>query len=433
MKQLKNIWLIVLSTIIVACGEDRTHEYVELTQHSTWMYEQMKDQYLWGDLIKEQDYKAYFYAGTKFFSTITNSVGKNDSWSYCLVDSVKSDPHERGYFNHLDTYGIDFTLMTDPTKMTSRSFVRVTYVAPGSPAEQCGLHRGVFISMVDSTRMTNANVATYLKSGNSHSLIYHHIDTISGDTVGWVDTLTATLPASTYVEEKAFPVRNFFNYGGSWIGYLMCTRLMAYPDEQQTSDDKYLKQLDEHMQYFLTEQPTELVLDLRLCNYGTIEMAQRLASYIVPANYKSGAFAKTFWNDLHAANNQTYGYDTALGSLELSRVYIIVSNYTQGAAEWLIHGLKNTLGAENVILIGSSATKGQYVQTQYIGSSFGHQLYPVVAYVADGSGDYNYGAFTPDYSISESNSKLLVYMKEFGDPEELLFLTAIYAMFHETE
>ena len=106
----------MLSLLIASCGEDRTHEYVELTQHSTWIYEQMKDQYLWGDLIQEQDYKAYFYAGTKFFSTLTNSVGKSDSWSYCLVDSVNSDPHERGYFNHLDIFDFgaftleDFTL-----------------------------------------------------------------------------------------------------------------------------------------------------------------------------------------------------------------------------------------------------------------------------------------------------------------------------------
>lgn len=432
MKRLIYIGLILSSIFIASCGEDRTHEFVELTQHSTWIYEQMKDKYLWGDLIQEQDYKAFFYPGTKFFSTIVSSTGMNDTWSYCLVDSVRTDPHERGYFNHLDTYGMDFTLMTDPTKMTSRSFVRVTYVAPDSPAEQCGLHRGDFISMVDSTRMTSSNVSKYLKNGDSHALIYHHIDTLTNDTVVWVDTLVTTLPASTYVEEKAFPVRNFFYYGGSWIGYLMCTRLIANPDEQGTSDNRYLKQLDEHMAYFLTEQPTELVLDLRLCNYGNIEMAQRLASYIVPANRRDGTFAKTFWNDRYTANNQTYGYDTTLGSLELSRVYIVISNYTQGAAEWLIHGLRNTLGADNVILVGS-ATKGQYVLTQYIGSSFGHQLYPAVAYVADGTGDYNYGAFQPNYSISESNSKLLMYMKDFGEPEELLFLTALYAMFKGEE
>lgn len=429
MKRLIYIGLIVSSLLIASCGEDRTHEFVELTQHSTWIYEQMKDKYLWGDLIPEQDYKAFFYEGTKFFSSVTKAANKNDSWSYCLSDTAQTDPHERGYFNHHDTYGMDFTLMSDPTRMTSRSFVRVTYVAPGSPADLCGLHRGDFISMVDSTRMTSGNVAKYLKNGSSHSLIVHHIDTLTNDTVVWTDTLFAKLPASCYVEEEAFPVRNFINFAGSWIGYLMCTRLTAGPDEQQTSSDKYLKQLDDHMAYFLQEEPTELVLDLRLCNYGTIEMAQRIASYIVPANRRDGIFAQTYWNDRYAGNNQTFRYDATLGSLELSRVYIIVSNYTQGAAEWLIQGLKNTLGEKNVILIGTAPTKGQNVQTQYIGSSFGYRLYPAVAYVADGTGNYNYTTFQPNYSISESNSKTLMYMKEFGEPEELLFLTTLYAMF----
>ena len=432
MTQLKYTLVLLFLILVTSCGEDRTHEYVELTEHNTWMYGVMKDKYLWGDLIAEQNYKAYFYDGTKFFSTLVSSVNKADSWSYCLLDSVATDPHMRGFFNHLDTYGLDITMITDPTKMTSRSFARVTYVAPGSVAEQCGLHRNDFISVVDNTRLTTSNASKYLESGSSHTVVFHHIDTISGDTLGWVDTTTVTLPASAYVEEQAFPVRNFLNYRGSWIGYLMCNRLMAYPDEIQTEGDKYLKQLDEHMQYFLEEQPTEFVLDLRFCNYGTLEVARRLASYIVPLNRRNVPFAKTQWNDRYAANNQTFDYDTTLGSLELSRVFIIVSNYTQGAAEWLIRSLKNTLGEDNVILIGNP-TKGQNVLTQHVGSAFGHQLYPAVAYVSDGGDNYLYNSLTPNYTLSESNSNLRLYMKEFGDPYEVLFLATLYAMFDDEE
>lgn len=427
--------LVLSLALFCSCGEDRSHEYEELTAHNTWLMAQMQDYYLWGDLFTEQNYKAYFQTCTKFFSTLTSSVGKNDSWSYCLVDSAVTDPHERGYFNHLDSYGLDFAIMTDPTKTTSRQLARITYVAEGSPAEACGLRRNMFISMADSTRLTSSNASKFLQSGASHQLIAHHIDTLYIDTLKtrtyiWTDTLNLQLPASTKVVESAFPVRNFVAYGGSWIGYLLCTRLVAYPDEVQSSGDTYRQLLDQHMQYFMQAQPTELVLDLRFCNYGTLDMACRLASYIVPENRRSRLFAQTFWNERHAGDNTSYAFDTSLPSLELSRVYVLTSSYTQGAAEWLIRGLRSALGDDNVMLVGS-ATKGQNVLTQHVASGYGHQLFPAVAYVANADGDYNYGSLPVTYSVNESSTNLIPYMKELGNPEETLFLAAILAMFEE--
>ncbi|MBQ4380471.1 MAG: hypothetical protein II806_04245, partial [Bacteroidaceae bacterium] len=75
-----NLIAVLLSALLLlACkGEDRSHEYVELTEHNTWVMNMMKDKYLWGDLIPEQNYKAYFYTLTKFFSTLTQSVKQND-------------------------------------------------------------------------------------------------------------------------------------------------------------------------------------------------------------------------------------------------------------------------------------------------------------------------------------------------------------------
>jgi len=414
---MKHLSLLLPLLLLTACGEDRSHEYEALTQHNTWLLQQMQDYYLWADNIPEQDYKSYFQTSTKFFSSITSAAGQSDSWSYCLVDSALTDPHERGYFNHLDTYGLDLSILTDPTKQTSRSFARVTYVCPGSPAAQCGLQRGLFISTVDGTRITSSVASKNLKSGEARELTCHHIDTIEGGSYVWTDTLTVQLPASAQVTEEAFPQRNFFFYEGSWIAYLLCTNL---------SDDGQ-QQLDQHMQYFLQEQPTELVLDLRYCNHGSLSTACRLASCIVPPGQRGQTFAQTLYNSRHTAENQVYAFDQSLTSLELSRIFILTGSYTQGAAEWLIRGLQQALGADNVILIGSS-TKGQNVLTQHIASGYGHQFFPAVAYVADGQGNYSYSSLTPTYSVSETSTANLLYMHELGDPRETLFLAAIAAI-----
>lgn len=431
MKKLSYIFLLTVALCFAACGEDRTHEYEELIAHNKWMFSVMRDNYLWGDLIQEQDDKTYFYTSTRFFSTLVSSTGQKDSWSYCLVDSAPSDPHARGHFNHLDTYGIDYVMATDPTKATSRSMARVTYVAQGSPAAQCGLQRNAFISVVDDTRLTSSNASKYLESGESHSIVFHHIDTIEGGSYVWTDTVRTTLPASTLVVEDAFPVHSIFTVAGGKIGYLLCTRLMPYPDECKQEGTEFQEQLDHCMQNLLQHQPTDLVLDLRYCNYGTVEMAQRLASYLLPTIYQGTPFAQTIWNSSHAANNTTYTYQALSGTLDLSRVFIITSNYTQGAAEWLIQALKTTIGDANVILIGQ-ATKGQNVMTSYVASGYGHQLYPAVAYVADGEGNYNYGSFSPATAntITETNVNFIPYMKPLGDPEELLFMAALEAIFN---
>lgn len=423
---------LLLCTLLLSCkGEDRSHEYEELTAHNNWMLTVMQDKYLWGDQLQEPTYKSYFYPGTQFFSTLTSS--QKDTWSYCLVDSAITDPHTRGNFNHLDTYGIDFTVINDPTKTTSRSFARVTHVVEGSPAAQAGLRRNSFISIVDDTRITSSNASKYLVNGKEHSIVFHHLDTLVTDSVEpttyiWTDSIEATLPASRYVEEKAFPVAKVFDIYGINIAYLMATRLVPYPDEQQTSGNIFLADLDAKMQAIMAFRPAELVLDLRLCNYGTIEMAQRLASYIVPTALKDRTFLKTKWNDRYAANNTTYTYDTTIGSLELPHIYIITGTYTQGAAEWLIKALQQTLGHENVTIIGT-ATKGQNVMTQYIASGYGHQLYPAVAYVTDESGDISPTPITPTYTVNETANTYLLYMNEYGDPNEILFAYCLAAMF----
>ncbi len=421
--------VLMLSVMLLfACkGKDRSNEFEELTIHNTWMYSVMKDKYLWGDKIAEQNYKYYFYTSTKFFSALTNAES-TDSWSYCLVDSAVSDPHVRNNFNHFNSYGMDFSVVTDPTKTTSRSFARVTYVVDDSPADQAGLSRNTFISYVDDTRITTSNATKYLVNGDSRKILYHHLDTLETGEYVWTDTIEMDLNASGKVVEPAFPYATIAEYQGTKVAYLMSTRLVPYPDESMESGTTFQDDMDSKMQTIIAEKPQDLILDLRLCNYGTIEMAQRLASYIVPTELKDKVFLKTIWNSRYTANNKTYTYDKSIQSLELSRIYIIMGTHTQGAAEWLIRALQQTLGTENVITIGSNS-EGQNVMTQFVAAGYGHRLYPAVCYVTDASDVTSYSEVTVGNSVSESSTGNWLEMKDFGIPSELLFATALSLIF----
>ena len=385
----------------------------------------MLEHYLWADSIVdyEPSWKSYFSTPSEFLSLLTKQSHQNDNWSYVQVDTLGDDPHERGYFNHVESYGIDYKLMTDPTGKTTKQMVRVLTVYPNSPAERAGLVRNDFICSFNGAKITNNNLSK-LKKGVARELEVLHIDENEEDfTLYWKDTVKVMMDASEYVEDIAFPVSRIVNLGnGTLVGYLMCTRLTEGPiEENVTPNTHYRQTLDAIMAQMKTAGVNEMVLDLRLCNDGEIEMAQRLASYVVSPEALSTTFVKTFWNNNHAAQNASIPYDTSVGNLGLHRIYILTGTYTQGAAEWLIHALQNSMGKDNVILLGT-ATKGQHVMTSEVWHDFYVRLCPVVAYIADGDGDYNYGAIAPTLEIDEF---AFVDLADYGDPEETLFYYAL--------
>lgn len=414
----------VLMTI--SCGEDRTWQYEEKTQHNHWMQEMMLDKYLWNDSLTdfEPAWKKFFAKPSEFLSTLTARSKQGDSWSYVEVDTLSEDSHKRGYYNHVDSYGFDFVLMNDPTGATTKQVFRVVTVYPGGPADRAGLVRNDFICSYNGNKLNSNNISK-LQSGAARTLEVRHIaqDELEGG-IYWVDTTTITLPASEYVEDKAFPLSLIVLADEKKMGYLMCTRLLEYPVEnkgRQVNTTVYQDELDGIMAQMKNAGVTEMVLDLRLCNFGSLEMARRLASYVVNPSALSDTFAKTFWNERYKSNNLSLPYDTSVGNLGLNRVYVLTSSYTQGAAEWLIHGLQHSMGEENVILIGK-ATKGQNVMTQEVGDQFHVHLFPVVAYVADGAGNYEYGSIEPTIEIDEFN---YVTLPDYGDPSEILLNTSV--------
>ena len=202
----------------------------------------------------------------------------------------------------------------------------------------------------------------------------------------------------------------------------MCTRLTEGPVEEHVAPHvRYRQSLDAIMSQMKGAGVDEMVLDLRLCNFGTMEMAQRLASYVVTPESLGTTFVKTFWNNAHTGQNKSVPYDTSVGNLGLSRIYILTSSYTQGAAEWLIHALQHSMGDENVILIGTD-TKGQNVMTSEVWHDFFVRLFPAVAYVADGAGNYDYAPISPAIEVDEFS---YVKLYDYGDPDETLLNTAL--------
>lgn len=404
---------------LTGCGEDRTHEFEEATALGHWMQETMQESYLWGDSVKDLTWKEYFGEAETVFKRFVSQAPVTDSWSWCSIDTTASDHHERGYYNHLNSYGLDFVLMTDPTAATSRTYARVTTVYAGSPAEECGLKRGDFIGSVDGTRLSSSNTSR-LVSGTSRTLEVLTLgveDSLSAYV--WTDTTTVTLPASTYVEDVPFPILNYLEAGNSRVVYLMCNRLTEGPEEQDEDAQDYLTQLDETMERVRSLKPDALVLDLRLCNYGSMEMSRRLASYLAQGLDANAVFARLIHRSDQSSLDEDILFDSERQSkaIPLSQLFIITGEKTQGAAEWLIRGLRATMGSSFLTTLGAT-TAGQIVSTSSINSDYYVTLHLASAYVADSTGDYDYSSgITPEFEVDDLQ---YVNLYPYGDERETL-------------
>jgi len=387
--------IMVCCTIVmmcVACGKDRTYEYEEKTVRCHQMQDLMTEWYLWGDSIKDVDWQQYFAKPTDFISKLTAQSKANDKWSYCLIDTLETDPLPCGYFNHVDSYGMDVVLMSDPTGETTKQYARVVTVYADSPAERCGLQRNDFISQVDNNKMASS-VIKNLVNGRSRTLYVSHLGiNTDEESFYWTGSDTLTLEKSErVVVPTVFVSRILYDD----VGYVMLTDL-SNQDE-----------ITGAIQRLASHGIDDLIVDLRLCNRGTIECVCEVAKLI---GNTDGVFLKTFWNSAKSANNQSY----SISSSASFGLYFITSSYTQGAAEWLIHGLRGMSG--DAIKIFGKRTAGQNVMVKAIPSDYLFTIYPAVAFVGDGEGNYDYASgIEPDEEIDELAYAVLY---PYGNPYE---------------
>lgn len=427
---IRNEWTVCALSLLLlatACGEDRTYEYEEKTARDHWMVAAMQDEYLWGDSIKESrlGWKDFFAKPSDFFAKLTAMAPVKDVWSWCEVDTVQADNHTRGLFNHLNSYGLDIVVMTDPTGETSRQWARVVTVLEGSPAARCGLERGDFIGAVDGTRLTSSNASTLLGSGRARALVRQKLGAgEDGVSLLWASTDTLSMEKSEWVEDVPFPLVKQMAVGSRMVAYVMCNRLTHGAVERAPSSTAYEADLQTAMARVGAMGADAMVLDLRLCNDGTLPMARRLASWLVDASRGGGIFAQTLYRESRKMEDATYFFDADVaGALGIEHLYVLVGSHTSGAAEWVIRGIRAAMGPDFVTTIGAT-TAGQTVMTGEVrGAEYLVTLHPAVAYVADASGDYAYaGGLVPD---AEVNEFAYVALYPYGDAREILLETAL--------
>ena len=397
---------------LASCGVNRWEEYYPLTQRDMWIDSLMREEYLWYKDIPSSENLNYFSEPATFLNSLLSSLDDG----YSRIDSLYDVP-ETGY-------GFDYTLYSIADNDTAYNAL-VTYIIPGSPAEEAGLKRGEWIMMVDNEYITKKN-ETILTEGTAKKLLvgtYDETTDEEGETVGFVKADRETqLPATRDIQDKDIPVCQILEQNGKHIGYMLYNTFS--PDNAD--------EVKQYAQQFKDSNVSDVVLDLRYNAGGDMESVELMAAILAPANQIGYTLAQLKYSDKKSAKDRTLTLDESLlqgtANLGLTRLYVLTSTTTAGASEMLINCLKPYM---DVFIVGEK-TKGQTVATEpFCSQKHSYCLRPVVCEVfnAQGTADYASG-FTPDEQAGSLSN--LATVLPFGDPNETLLAKAIALINGET-
>jgi carboxyl-terminal processing protease len=222
--------------------------------------------------------------------------------------------------------------------------LRVKSVERASPAGIAGIRRGWRITKINgSTNITTSNadfISNAVWSSQSGSFTFTKPDGSSVD---------MNLTAASYKEHPVY-LDSIYNVGSKKVGYFSFNSFLGDTAELYNEFSRVFSK-------FAAANINDLVVDLRYNGGGYVTVQQKLADWLVPASGNGQLMMKEQFNDKYSQYNST-DYFQKLGSLNLSRIYFIVSHNTASASELLINNLKPFV---DVQLVGPSKTYGKPV------------------------------------------------------------------------
>ena len=397
----KATYLSLVIAFVVAmfssCGEDRTHEYYDLTEENQWIYSRMQEVYLWRDKIKEPTRTTFFSTPSKFFSTILYS---GDKVSF-FTDTISAGD-----------YGITFAVMRDPVgERPSKVYALALMVEPGSPADIAGVERGTWISSAAGMAFTTSRYSM-LQSGDSTELVTEYIEyDDEAQKYYWEVGDTLQMAASVHYTQKTLLLDSIYSVRSKNIGYLVLNNFAG---------DDFIQQTQDVLLRFAANDVSDVVIDLRYCCGGSIANAVSLASTFVPADLYGTPFCL-----LADADNEidtTYCYTQQQTTLAEAKLFVIVGNQTTATAELFTAALNSSRDMYDLLTMGAKSA-GANVSTEKIESPYGFVINPATNNVllADST---LLQAVAPDYAINELAQIERVY--PLGSEQEYLLFNAIH-------
>ncbi|HVW97360.1 MAG TPA: S41 family peptidase [Mucilaginibacter sp.] len=468
MKKILYLVIILLSGFFTACKKDKkinngtgtdpdqpskTGTTLQLAEDSVYLY--AKENYLWyNQLPSYADFKPRSFTNSAPLTALSDEL---DALSQYAINPDGGKPYE--YYQY-DPGRAKYSFIDDGTETGALNGVkgdfgfdynynavddiRVVYVYPGSPAGLAGIRRGYrIISVNDNTNISYDGVSgghTY-GDGSGTNLNYVFNSIFNSGSIKMTlrkpdgSTITVNLSTANYNVNPVLKDTVFDVGGGKKIGYFVFNSF--------TSDANADPKLDAVFAKFTTAGVTDVVVDLRYNGGGYVSTAEYLDNLLVPSSKNNTLMYKTYFNDILSNNKETLlqnqvrrdvdgtlynlsqidyslnsPYNTPkfskIGSLNVDRVFFIITGGTASASELTINNLRPVM---DVQLVGETSY-GKPV------GFFDIQINKYTMFTPEFStknsanqGDY-FNGMTPNTTNYPGVNDFDDYTKEFGDPSE---------------
>ena len=460
MKKIFYLIIILSAGLMTSCKKDKKSAVspiltgpskgttLQLIQDSIFLY--AKEDYLWFTALPDYaTFQPRSFTNANDLTALTNELNKLSQYA---INPATNAPYEfysaqpgQAKYSFIDDGTVtqelngvkgDFGLDVQYNMVND---LRIEYVYPGSPAGLAGLTRGCQITSINnSTNLsydgtgygtgTSTNVNFVSNAVYNSSTITMVVTKLDG-TSKTVNLATANYNVNPILKDTVITTTN-----GHKVGYFVFNSFV--------SDAVADPLLNAAFANFTTQGITDLVVDLRYNGGGYVSTAQYIDNLIVPAAKSGSLMYNTYYNtnlvngkdpllgNQWRTGSPDYNYGqidysiagnaiqfAKTGSLNINRVFFIITGQTASASELTINNLRPEMDVEFV----------------------GEQSYgkPVGFFDIDIN---KYQMFTPEFSVQNSANQGGYYdgfkpgtpgypgvkdfddlTKNFGDPTEGLF------------
>jgi carboxyl-terminal processing protease len=401
----RNVLLLgaILSVFFISCKKDDsappppdpTPSLADKMKDSVLLY--ARDIYLWYNNIpqsfnaRSHDDANEIMEAIRPYSTEPGFSKPVDRWSFA-VTKAEWDGVSSGISGD---FGMGVFFLTN-------SDLRVSYVERESPAGKAGIRRGWRIKAINgSTNISPSNANAIIAAVyQSNSSSFTFTKPSGGD-------VNITLNAAGYQEHPIF-LDSVYTSGGKKTGYLVFNSFLGDTTEIYNEFSRVFNR-------FSAAGVSDVVIDLRYNGGGYVSVQNVLANWLVPNAGNGGVMEVQKYNDKYATFNETVKYQKK-GSLNLSRLFVIVSQQTASASELLINSLTPYM---DVQLVGPSATHGKPVGFFPIPVGDWY-IFPVSFRTVNKNGDGNYfDGIALDHQVGDGLDK------DWGDVNESCLRTVL--------
>ncbi len=424
----------MLTWVMAGCGEDTAMPELERPKLGDTDEDLLKDSvylYTYGFYLWQADLPDWF-ADVRGNTRRFNSAD-------AVLESLKTYTRDNSgapldRFSFLDRWG---TVNSEIQQGLAGSFgfdvrynndtdLYVKKVDVGSPADRAGVKRGWQVLSINGK--SDLSLAS-LEADNFNFLFDaldgQSIDLLFGKPDG--NEVSLRLSRGNYQLQPILASR-VYTVGSKKIGYFAFDIFVSTHSDQ--GDPTYVKsQLDQLMIQFEEAGVAEMIVDLRYNGGGAVVTAEYLSNLLAPSSVGAGLMYTNKINQglddfllshhVHIDFSPVHFQKT--NTLNLDRIYFLVTEGTASASELLINNLTPHV---DVKLVGEDRTYGKPVGF-FNWNILGVDLYAVSfqTFNSVGNGGY-FGGMEVDKLVYDDLTK------DFGDPEEDMIAEALYYARH---